>query len=77
MYFFQSTQLSLLLTLNAASTTLENEVSCKDFKREEEREGKRERKKKSVRLFNLRGFYVLVCHMTLFQVSFGLLGINF
>ena len=28
-------------------------------------------------VFNLRGFYVLVCHITLFWVSFGLLGISF
>ena len=28
-------------------------------------------------LFTLSGFYVLVCHITLVQVNFGLLGIHF
>ena len=45
--------------------------------REREREGEREREDVCVCLFNLRGFYVLVSHITLFQVSFGVLGINF
>ena len=44
------------------------------------REGERERRgeRESVCVYlTLRGFYVLVCHITLFWVSFGLLGINF
>ena len=32
---------------------------------------------KGLCLYNLRGFYVLVCRITLFRVSFGVLGINF
>ena len=44
--------------------------------RQTDSQSDRERESVCVCLFNLRGFCVLVCYVTLFRVSFGLLGIN-
>ena len=71
----------IIIVINLVCACVKTSAEDDDFQRllkgEREIERERERERECVCLCNLRGFYVLFCHIALFWFSFGLLGINF
>ena len=75
---------SALSVFNLVCACVKTSAEDNDFQREREREreGERERERVCVCVcvcvcIYLERFYALVCHVTSFRVSFGLLGISF